>query len=750
MEEFKVSLKGDLSDLQGKIVEGRKQLNAFKMQSNIDGKIKLQADIAKFQKDLADARQRLREFRKQGNEDAEIKTRIEIQDLQNKINASKKVLRDFQGELGRTEKGFFSLNGIVKDAVKAFAGFEAVRKVFGIFKDAFDASVSFESAFAGVKKTVEATEDEFNKLSDAFRDLAKEIPISVESLAKIGESAGQLGVAKDKIIDFTRTVAKIAVTTNLTEDAAATSFARIANVLQAPIDSVDQMASAVVDLGNNFATTESEILAFANRISSTGAVVGLTSADLFAIGTAFSSVGIEAESGGTAVQKALLEINNAVNEGGESLKSFAGVAGITAKDFTALWKSNPAKAFDLFIKGLGKSGADASKILEDLVSGDVRLERAFLALANSGGILTKALETSNKAFSENTALNAEAEKRFQTAESKLQAYKNTWNDIGIVVGNFIKSAVVPVLGFLTQLGEDLVLGTNHLGTFTSALKAAGVTITTYFSVTALAAIVKGFKNLITTLATLEVALPRVTTGLAVMKVTGDATALSVSGIGKAMTLLSRVPIVALVAGFATVAFSFFNAKQKAMELDKAVANLSETLTNIGGQQSFSSIALADELEVMAEKLKEQQRLVNDLYFKTYSGVQGSMDNYKNALTDQTKSIEATRAAFIEYLESLGATESEIENITSEMSLFGGGIVDLQSDLDALGDKTTKIGKTFAPVAAEFSKLSKSFQVNVDTLVKENVDLADAVNKTVDSMQDDFKRAGKAGETWQKI
>lgn len=65
----------------------------------------------------------------------------------------------------------------------------------------------------------------------------------------------------------------------------------------------DRLGATIVDLGNNFATTEADIVEMATRLASTGAITGKTEPQMLAIATALSSVGIEAEAGGSAISK---------------------------------------------------------------------------------------------------------------------------------------------------------------------------------------------------------------------------------------------------------------------------------------------------------------------------------------------------------------------------------------------------------------------------------------------------------------
>lgn len=215
------------------------------------------------------------------------------------------VDRKFQGFSNKTVKASQAVAAGVLAAGSAIASFIGV---------SVKAAIEYESAFAGVRKTVDATEAEFGQLSDNFRDLATRIPTSASELAEIGEIAGQLGVkGVDNITKFTETIARIADSTNLTKEQAATDFARIINIMGTSVDEVDRMGSAVVALGNNFAVNEVEISNFSQRIAGAGRLIGLTTDEVLAIGAAFPSVGIEAEAGGTAVQKVLLSMKQAAS-----------------------------------------------------------------------------------------------------------------------------------------------------------------------------------------------------------------------------------------------------------------------------------------------------------------------------------------------------------------------------------------------------------------------------------------------------
>jgi len=343
------------------------------------------------------------------------------------------------------------LDGAVRGLVGAYVGVQGLRYAVD---STIGAAVRWEDAFAGVRKTVDATEEEFTKINESLREMATRIPVSATELANIGEVAGQLGVDAQNITDFTETVAKLGVATTLTSEEAANNLARIANIMQVPLDQVGQMGSALVDLGNNFATTEREINDFALRIAGAGNIAGLTTQDILGIGAAMSSVGVQAEAGGTAVQKVLLSINEAVQTGGDKLNTFSKTAGMSAAQFQTAWKENAGQAFTDFVEGLGEKGDEAIFVLQDLGLEDQRLIRSFLSLANAGDILEQAISRSNTAFEENTALNAEAEKRFATTASQIQLFRNNMDELGIVIGD----TFLPMTGKALPLLIDFAKG----------------------------------------------------------------------------------------------------------------------------------------------------------------------------------------------------------------------------------------------------------------------------------------------------
>jgi TP901 family phage tail tape measure protein len=319
---------------------------------------------------------------------------------------------------------------------------------------AVKAAIDWESAWAGVLKTVEGTPEQLARVETGLRDLASELPASHREIAAVAEAAGQLGVATDDVVGFTRVMIDLGETTNLTADEAATSIARLMNVMQTAPADVGRLGAALVELGNNGASTEREILEMAQRISGAGQIIGLAEHEVLAIANALSSVGIEAEAGGTAISTAMIKMADAVATGGEAVQGFAEVAGMSSDAFVTAFETNPAQAIQAFVSGLDRidaAGGNVFAVLDSLGLGTIRTRDALLRLAGAGDLLSQSLDDGARSWEENTALIEEAAKRYDTTEAKIQIAKNALVELAIDVG----SVVLPAIAMLAEGAADI-------------------------------------------------------------------------------------------------------------------------------------------------------------------------------------------------------------------------------------------------------------------------------------------------------
>jgi TP901 family phage tail tape measure protein len=393
-------------------------------------------------------------------EAAELVVRItgDIDDIESKLNRTASAATSFGDKMEKTGRD------ISNTGRQMTTGFTVPLVALGGF--ALKTAIDFESAFAGVRKTVDATEPEFAALEQGIRNMAKELPASAVEIAKVAESAGQLGIAKDHILEFSRVMIDLGETTNLTSEDAANAMARIANITKMPQDQFDELASTLVALGNAGASTESEIVNMALRIAGAGNQVGLTQHQIMAVASSLSSLGIEAEAGGSAISTVFIKLSKAVADGGDELAAFAKVAGVSSESFASTFKTNATHALDLFAKGLGRVGEEGGnvfKVMEDLGVTEIRQRDALLRLAGAGSLLSDQLEIAGFAWENNNALTDEAGKRYATTAAQLSMFWNRVKDAAMTLGAELVPALMGAITAAEPLGRFLISAVQWFG-----------------------------------------------------------------------------------------------------------------------------------------------------------------------------------------------------------------------------------------------------------------------------------------------
>lgn len=437
---------------------------------------KAAADKTKILRDALD--ECAREVGEDSEKYAKLKTelmesKIKQEEIRNEIKKTSEELRNQKTAIQTFGEGFGKFG---EGTEKVGQNLKVVSTAAaGALVGAGTAAVQFESAFAGVKKTSDEVFDangkcvySYQQLEDGIRSMAKEIPASTTEISQVAETAGQLGIKTQDVLGFTRVMIDMGNSTNLSAEDAATSIAKFANITGLAADTsmtadekYKKMGSTIVDLGNNYATTEADIMNMATNLASAGTQVGMSESDILALATALSSVGMEAQAGGTAFSKALIEMQLAVETNSDSLKDWADVAGMSTSEFSKRFKEDATGALEAFIQGLSKCGGEsdsAIKVLNDMGITETRMRDALLRSANASDVFTSAISTGKNAWEENTALTNEASKRYETTASKLAIMKNNLYDAGITLGNIF----LPMIAEGTQKITGLIQKINNL------------------------------------------------------------------------------------------------------------------------------------------------------------------------------------------------------------------------------------------------------------------------------------------------
>lgn len=678
--------------------------------------------------------------------------------------------------------------GTIQQAIIAAGVAKALQEIYEYFWSVVDASVAFETAMTGVAKTTELTDEEFAAMSTSVKELATEIPATTTELAAIAETAGQLGIVKGALLDFTEIMAMLGTATNMTSDEAATMLAQFASITGMDPSFYLNLGSTIVGLGNNYATTERNIADMSQTIAAAGSIAGMSEADILGIAAAVTSLGITAQNGGTQMTKLISDINSAVSSG-KDLDLWARAAGLQAEQFAEQWGTNAAGALDQFIKGLNEayeSGEDVYGILADLGITETRMVTMITSLAKSGDRLTSTLQTANTAWTENTALVSEAEKRYRTTHSLQVLMENEYNNLAIALGDHftpelqkLYKIAAQVLGEMAEFVQEHPALVKAFAAFVGVLGAAVAALTLYaigmkavIALNAMFAAALGVTAIGPILAVVA-GVAALAAGIAALTETARASRKELEEYEEAHEALIR-NYEEMTALHKDAASKYDNEQQNVMALIGKLAELTST-TDGAKQNQQAILAIIDSLNQSVPELA-----------LSYDQVANASGGFIESLYDIAKARAAQLALeekWKEYVDRVGqqdalkaardTAQANIEAARQEMELASRAYAESQTGLwelsqamdkyETYNEVLTETAKAYDENAAALAELEdafKAYQAQQEQAEAGTGNLRDVmcdVNKEVKQLAADYKEAYDAAvesvsgqyELWDK-
>ena len=544
------------------------------------------------------------------------------------VRESTSAYQGLASQLKNTGKGIKEVGESIDTITKPIQYASTALAAGGVASAKF--AIDFEDSFAGVKKTVDATPEQLAKIKQGIIDLSTTgidgrgaIPQTATELNELAAAGGQLGISQENIIDFTEVMAQMGSATNLVGEEGAATLARFMNVMGTSQGEIRNIGSAIVDLGNHSATTESEIAAMALRMGKYGSSVRMSAADVLGYSAALSSLGIEAQMGGSAIGRTWLSIETAVASGGEGLTKFAKYSGKSAEEFKKQWNTDSSGAFNGLLKGL-QSAENLTLALDDLGINNTQDIQAMMALVNGYDLVTESVNRSNTAYKENTALQEEFDRKAETTASQLSVTKNNIVEAARSIGETmlpsIKDASTTVANFakgLSQMDDEqkrAVVNTGATVIALGALSKVGV------------GVIKGAGDFVEGLGVISDKLPIIADATSAIKV-------STAGLGSSFSALAPIfgavlAPAAVVAGYKVVADHVTEAIENNAKLGQSYKEL------------YSQWQDADNQVSHLENLRSEYEKLNE---SINSGTLNpeELESAKNRINDIMQEIKAT-------------------------------------------------------------------------------------------------------------
>lgn len=436
-----------LDDLKAASAELNKQLGKLAPSSDAAKQVKqqlqaLDKEIKQVEDDVVDVNDVIARSKKGKASIEELKKAYQqLQAELNKINTGdeefknkQKALKDLKKEIDDVTGAAHKQSGAWHMALKnltAYVGMFAVfNQVKTYFVDLFRLNMKFMDQLTDIRKVALSTTDEIANLS---RELAKiDTRTSLEELNRIAYAGAKLGIQTQggtmALAGFVRAAdqVNVALKEDLGEEAL-TSLAKITEVMGL-VDKYGvekamlKTGSAIFRLAATSTASSDKIVDFSNRMLALGEQAALTTPDILALGSAVDSMALEPEVAATAFGKLVTELR----KGTSPIEKSLGIATGSLKKMIESGRGMDA-ILTIFRKmGETKNVFALDGLFKDLGSDGARLVKTMVTMAAKNGMLTKAVEESNKAFNDGTAVTVEYNMQQETAMAYMERANNLW------------------------------------------------------------------------------------------------------------------------------------------------------------------------------------------------------------------------------------------------------------------------------------------------------------------------------------
>ncbi len=311
-------------------------------------------------------------------------------------------------------------------------------------------AVSFESAFADVKKVVEGTADEIGRLEQEIKNLGRTIPISLSGLADIGAQGGQLGIPIDDLDEFIRLSAEVSTAFNIMPKEAGAAIGTLGNIFNASLSELRRFADQINTLADNANAAERDILSVLTRAGGGAQRFGLLREEAAALSAAMLSLGKPPQIAATALRNLLSSLQDVEGQSDNFQEALA-TLGFGADAFAKRLRDQPARALDEFLARLAQldrtsqtkalsrlfgRGEDTAAIGDLVASLD-----EYRRLVRLAGDDTETAGSLIKTFSE----------RSNTASAQLSLLRNNLDIVSVNLGSVFLPAIRAASELLSSL-----------------------------------------------------------------------------------------------------------------------------------------------------------------------------------------------------------------------------------------------------------------------------------------------------------
>lgn len=306
-----------------------------------------------------------------------------------------------------------------------------------------DAAVKFESSMADVRKVVDFdSPEQFKQMGKDILDLSTRIPMAAEGLAQIVAAGGQSGIARDELLGFAESAAKMGVAFDITAEQAGDMMAKWRTAFKMGQSDVVKLADKINFLGNTTAASAPLISDVVTHIGPLGSVGGVASGEIAALGASLVGSGVTSEIAATGIKNLILALVSGESATKSQNEAFAAL-GLNAVDMAKYMQKDARGAILSVLEAVQRLDKEQQASVMAELFGKESISAIAPLLSN-----LDALKTNFDAVSDASKYAGSMEKEFQTrAETTANAMELMNNSIyrtKVAIGQGLLPAIAPV------------------------------------------------------------------------------------------------------------------------------------------------------------------------------------------------------------------------------------------------------------------------------------------------------------------
>lgn len=324
---------------------------------------------------------------------------------------------------------------------------------YGVMQVA-DAAVEFESSMADVRKVVDFdSPEQFRQMGQDILDLSTRIPMAANGMAQIVAAGGQSGIARDELLSFASSAAKMGVAFDITADQAGDMMAKWRTAFNIGQNDVVELADKINYLGNTTAAASPLISDVVSRIGPLGSVGGVASGEIAALGASMVASGIQSEVAATSIKNLILALVSGESATKSQNAAFEAL-GLNAVDMAEAMQNDARGAILSVLEAVQSLDEARQASVMTQLFGKESIGAISVLLSNFDALKTN-LDAVADASKYVGSMENEFRTRSETAANALELMNNNIYRAKVAIGQGLLPAIAPLSGVVADAAKSV-------------------------------------------------------------------------------------------------------------------------------------------------------------------------------------------------------------------------------------------------------------------------------------------------------